>query len=210
MQDKVAEILEFMRAMERVCLIKRDTLMSDGTAETDAAHIFKLAFLIMLVYPYLQKKYNYTRLLELALVHDIAEGITGDCPRSAQIAHPERKKEKERQEQEAMRLYQKMLPEPLNEQIFSLFSEYEARETPEAKLVSVLDKMEANLQANRFGDGDIRYWQDCENGEEYYRIATAKKPMVNELNEEILTELEKSIIELTLENMRRCNIKTCL
>ena len=50
MQNNVAKILDFMRAMERVCLIKRDTLMSDGSPETDAAHIFKLAFLIMLVY----------------------------------------------------------------------------------------------------------------------------------------------------------------
>lgn len=206
MQDKVAEILEFMRAMERVCLIKRDTLMSDGTPETDAAHIFKLAFLVMLVYPFLQKKYDYTKLLELALVHDIAEGITGDCPRSAQIVHPERRKEKERQEQEAMLLYKKMLPEPLNERIFALFSEYEARQTNEAKLVSVLDKMEANLQANRFGDGDIRYWQDCENGDEYYRIATEHKPLVAELGENILTEMEQKIIALTLENMAKCKI----
>ncbi len=206
MQDKVAEILEFMRAMERVCLIKRDTLMSDGTAETDAAHIFKLAFLVMLVYPFLQKKYDYTKLLELALVHDIAEGITGDCPRSAQIAHPERRKEKERQEQEAMLLYKKMLPEPLNERIFALFREYEARQTNEAKLVSVLDKMEANLQANRFGDGDIRYWHDCENGDEYYRIATEHKPLVAELGENILTEMEQKIIALTLENMAKCKI----
>lgn len=206
MQDKVAEILEFMRAMERVCLIKRDTLMSDGTAETDAAHIFKLAFLVMLVYPFLQKKYDYTKLLELALVHDIAEGITGDCPRSAQIAHPERRKEKERQEQEAMLLYKKMLPEPLNERIFALFREYEARQTNEAKLVSVLDKMEANLQANRFGDGDIRYWYDCENGDEYYRIATEHKPLVAELGENILTEMEQKIIALTLENMAKCKI----
>ena len=206
MQDKVAEILEFMLAMERVCLIKRDTLMSDGTAETDAAHIFKLAFLVMLVYPFLQKKYDYTKLLELALVHDIAEGITGDCPRSAQIAHPERRKEKERQEQEAMLLYKKMLPEPLNERIFALFREYEARQTNEAKLVSVLDKMEANLQANRFGDGDIRYWHDCENGDEYYRIATEHKPLVAELGENILTEMEQKIIALTLENMAKCKI----
>lgn len=206
MQDKVAEILEFMRAMERVCLIKRDTLMSDGTAETDAAHIFKLAFLVMLVYPFLQKKYDYTKLLELALVHDIAEGITGDCPRSAQIAHPERRKEKERQEQEAMLLYKKMLPEPLNERIFALFREYKARQTNEAKLVSVLDKMEANLQANRFGDGDIRYWHDCENGDEYYRIATEHKPLVAELGENILTEMEQKIIALTLENMAKCKI----
>ena len=144
--------------------------------------------------------------MEWALVHDIAEGITGECPRSAQIAHAERRKEKERQEQEAMLLYKKMLPEPLNERIFALFREYEARQTNEAKLVSVLDKMEANLQANRFGDGDIRYWHDCENGDEYYRIATEHKPLVAELGENILTEMEQKIIALTLENMAKCKI----
>ncbi len=209
MRNNVAKIFEFMQAMERVCLIKRDTLMSDGTSESDASHIFKLAFLVMLVYPFLQKKYDYTRLLELALVHDIAEGITGDCPRSAQIAHPERRKEKEQQEKEAMLLYKRMLPKPLNERVFALFSEYESRQTPEAKLVSVLDKMEANLQANRFGNGDIRYWQDCENGDEYYRIATEHKPLVAELGEDILTEMEQKIIALTLENMAKCKIN-CL
>ena len=122
MSDTAAEILEFMRAMERVCLVKRDTLLSDGTPENDAAHIFKLAILIMLVYPFLQKKYNYTRLLELSLIHDIAEGITGDCPRSAQVAHPERQQEKVLQEQKAMQQYKKMLPVPLNERISELFN----------------------------------------------------------------------------------------
>ena len=102
-----------------------------------------------------------------------------------------------------------MLPYPVNEHIFALFCEYEERKTPEAKLVSVLDKMEANLQANRFGDGDIRYWSDCENGEEYYKIATAKKQLVSELKEDVLSELEQSIISLTLENMAKCKIKVC-
>lgn len=55
MQDTVAKITDFMQVIERVCLVKRDTLMTDGSTENDAAHIFKLAFLIMLVYPYLQK-----------------------------------------------------------------------------------------------------------------------------------------------------------
>lgn len=210
MQDSAGKILDFMQILEHVCLVKRDTLMTDGSVENDASHIFKLAFLIMLVYPFLQKKYNYTRLLELALVHDIAEGVTGDVPRSAQVAHPERQKEKERQEKEAMLFYQKMLPPPLNLKIMELFDEYESRQTPEAKLVSTLDKMEANLQANRFGGGDIRYWKDCENGEEYYRIATAKKVLVADLDEEILTILEKNIIDLTLENMKKCNIKISL
>ena len=58
-------------------------------------------------------------------------------------------------------------------------------------------------------DGDIRYWSDCENGEEYYKIATAKKQLVSELKEDVLSELEQSIISLTLENMAKCKIKVC-
>jgi len=207
MQDNAGKILEFMKVLEKVCQVKRDTRLSDGAAESDADHIFKLAFLVMMVYPYLQKKYDYARLLELALVHDIAEGVTGDCPRSVQTAHPERCAEKAQNELKAMESYRKMLPDPLNEHIFSLFTEYEQKVSPEAKLVSVLDKMEANLQANRFACGDIRYWRDCENGEEYYKIATAKKAPVAELGENILSVMEEKIIALTMENMRRWKIK---
>lgn len=209
MQQTVEKIVDFMGVLERVCMVKRDTLLSDGSTEPDSAHIFKLSFLIMLVYPYLTKKYDYTRLLELALVHDIVEGVTGDYPRSVQMRHPELKKEKETREKEAIESYRNMLPAPLNERIFELFMEYEKRETPEAKLVSVLDKLEANFQANRYGNGDIRYWKDCENGEEYYKIATAKKKLITELDEEILAILENTVIGLTLENMKKCQIKNC-
>ena len=73
MQNKVAQIFEFMKVLDKVCLVKRATLLSDGTPETDSSHTFKLAFWMMLIYPYLKHKYDYTKLLELALVHDIAE-----------------------------------------------------------------------------------------------------------------------------------------
>lgn len=209
MNDAVRKIIDFMGVIEKVCLVKRDTLLSDGTLEPDSAHIFKLSFFIMLVYPYLTQKYDYTRLLELALVHDIVEGVTGDCPRSAQVADPNRKIEKEKKEREAIESYRNMLPFPLNARIFDLFTEYELRQTPEAKLVSALDKLEANFQANRYNDGDIRYWKECENGEEYYRIATSEKQTVLELNEEILTALEQAVIRLTKENMKKCQIEVC-
>jgi putative hydrolase of HD superfamily len=206
MQKTVGDIVDFMNVIERVCLVKRDTLLSDGTPENDAAHIFKLAFLVMLVYPYLQHKYDYSKLLELALVHDIVEGVTGDCPRSAQVANPQRKTEKEKNERAAIESYRQMLPPPLDERIYNLFMEYESKATPEALLVSALDKLEANYQANRFANGDIRYWQECENGNEYYKIATAKKQTVAKLDEPILTEMEEKVIKLTLENMQKCRI----
>ena len=105
MQNKITQILEFMRILDKVCLVKRATLLSDGSSETDSSHSFKLAWLLMMVYPYLKHEYNFTRLLELALVHDIAEAEIGDCPKAVQRANPEAKKLKDAQELAAMQKY---------------------------------------------------------------------------------------------------------
>lgn len=203
MQNKVAQIFEFMKILDKVCLVKRATLLSDGTPETDSSHIFKLAFWIMLVYPYLKHQYNYTRLLELALVHDIAEAETGDCPKSVQYAHPEMKQLKKEQELAAMQKYRDILPPEIGNRIFDLWQEYEDKQTPEAKLVTALDKVDANLQANFHKGGDVRYWLDCEDGERYRQINTEKKAVVAILDEEFVEELEKGTIAVSEENMRR-------
>ena len=203
MQNKVAQIFDFMKILDKVCLVKRATLLSDGTPETDSSHIFKLAFWIMLVYPYLKHQYNYTRLLELALVHDIAEAETGDCPKSVQYAHPEMKQLKKEQELAAMQKYRDILPPEIGNRIFDLWQEYEDKQTPEAKLVTALDKVDANLQANFHKDGDVRYWLDCEDGELYRQINTEKKAVVSILDEEFVEELEKGTIAVSEENMRR-------
>lgn len=204
---KVDKIINFMRALEEVCTVKRDVLLYDGSEENDAMHIFKLSFLVMLIAPYLKTPIDYTRMLEMALVHDIAEGKTGDYSAANQIAHPELKTEKQKRENQAIKELKNILPPPLNKKIYNLYLEYEKKETTEAQIVSVLDKLEANLQANQYKDGDIRYWKQCENGTEYYKIALQKKPMIAQLNEKILTELENAIIALSQKNMKKCRIK---
>lgn len=203
MQNKVQKIFDFMRVLDRVCLVRRATLLSDGTPETDSSHSFKLAFWAMLVYPYLKQNYNYIRLLELALVHDIAEAETGDCPKSVQYAHPEMKALKNKQELDAMHKYRDILPEEVGRRVFDLYMEYEEKKTPEARLISALDKVDANLQSNFYHDGDVRYWLDCEDGDQYRRINTEKKQIVAVLGEEIVEELEKATIALSMENMRK-------
>ena len=196
-----------MRALEEVCIVKRDLLLYDGSTENNAMHIFKLSFLVMLIQPYLKQDVDYTKMLELALIHDIAEGKTGDYTVANQIAHPELKKEKQLREAQAIKELKKMLPSPLNQKLDTLFEEYENKETLESKIVSMLDKLEANLQANQYHDGDVRYWKKCENGEEYYKMASQKKPMIKEIDEPIITELEKAIISLSQENIKKCKIK---
>lgn len=204
---RIDKIIGFMRALEEVCVVKRDLLLFDGTTENDAMHIFKLTFLVMLIAPYLKTGVDYTRMLEMALVHDIAEGKAGDCTAANQLAHPELKKQKRQQEALAIAELRKMLPSPLNKKIYDLYREYEKKETSEARIVSALDKLEANLQANQYKDGDVNYWGQCENGSEYYKMALKKKNLVAETGEPVIQELEKAIIALSRKNMTRCRIK---
>lgn len=204
---KIDKIINFMRALEEVCVVKRDLLLFDGTEENDAMHIFKLSFLVMLIAPYLKTPIDYTKMLELALVHDIAEGKTGDYTAANQLVCPDLIKEKRNKEMQAIKELRKLLPPPLSQKIYSLYQEYEKKNSIEARIVSVLDKLEANLQANQYKDGDVGYWKFCENGAEYYKMATQKKPLVAEINEPIIIELEKAIIQLALDNMQKCGIK---
>jgi len=196
-----------MKVLDKVCLVKRATLLSDGSSETDSSHSFKLAWLLMMIYPYLRHKYNYTRLLELAIVHDIAEAETGDCPKSVQRAHPEAKKLKDAAELSAMQKYRELLPAELGARVFDLWREYEDKKTPESRLVTALDKIDANLQANQHKNGDVRYWLECEDGAQYLTINTEKKQVVAVLDEPIVEALEDAVIALSLHNLKKCGIK---
>ncbi|MBP3687304.1 MAG: HD domain-containing protein [Alphaproteobacteria bacterium] len=204
---KVDKIINFMRALEEVCVVNRDLLLYDGSTENDAMHIFKLSFLVMLIAPYLKTPVDYTKMLEMALVHDIAEGKTGDYTAANQLTHPELKTEKLKKEAQAIKELKAMLPAPLNRKIYNLYQEYEKKQTLEAKIVSALDKLEANLQANQYKDGDVRYWQQCENGSEYYKMAQQKKALIKEIDEPIITELENAIISLSCQNMAKYGLK---
>ena len=109
---KIDKIVNFMRALEEVCVVERDLLLYEGSRENNAMHIFKLSFLVMLIYPYLKQPVDYTKMLELALVHDIAEGKTGDYTVANQLANPELKKEKQKREAIAIKELKSMLPPP--------------------------------------------------------------------------------------------------
>lgn len=207
MQNKVEQIFDFMRVLDKVCLVKRATLLSDGTVETDSSHSFKLAFMVMLIKPYLKHEYDYARLLEMALVHDIAEAETGDYPKAMQRAHPEIKAKKDAEERAAMERYCKLLDEPMRSKIWNLYAEYEGKQTPEAKLITALDKVDANMQANFYNNGDIRYWTEYEDGEQYYKINTEKKPVVAVLDEPIVEALEDGTINLALTNMKKFGVE---
>lgn len=110
------------------------------------------------------------RVLKLALVHDLAEAITGDPPPYPPEAVPPRddpaalraffsrnhvrdaaaKAAKDRAEADAMTTLRALMPAGVATEIGTLWEEYEAQATPEARFVKDLDRFEAFLQARAY------------------------------------------------------------
>jgi len=123
----------------------KDTLRTGRTAsgrrESSADHSWRLCLLAMLLADELEGV-DLVRLLQLCVVHDLAEAITGDVPAPDQAVADGRKE----RERDALRELCAPLPEDLRQRIEALCAEYEAGCSPESLIAKGLDKIETMLQ----------------------------------------------------------------
>ncbi len=108
--------------------------------ESVADHSWGMCLLILILCP---PELNKQKCLEFAIVHDLAESITGDYVPSDNISS----QEKYELEFQAM---QKISEQTNCPQLLNLFCEYERRDTPEAVFVKKMDKLEVVLQAKYY------------------------------------------------------------
>jgi len=200
MKNEAAKIVDFMAVVERLCYVERFTVMQNGVKEKDSDHIMKLCFWAFMVARYIKRPVNIQRMLELALVHDLAETDVGDVPYFEQRINPESIKAKERGESTAFEKYRAVLGAPLGDDIYALFQEFEAGETLEAKIVRALDIFDGNLQCNK-EDFGRRYWK-IGVGE---RVAAMRGHVYgNDIGEDIIKAIEAALVELSDSNKAKC------
>lgn len=141
-------LLEFMNLAEKLKCNTRHSFTSSGRRESVAEHSWRLvlfAWLMREEFPDL----DMDRVMELCLFHDMGEAVTGDVPCF------EKGDRERRTEQEALTLIPEKVPEPYRGRMREIFREIEKKQTPEAKLMQALDKMEAVIQHN---EADISTW----------------------------------------------------
>ena len=119
---------------------------------------------------------DFARLVKICLVHDLGEAVGGDIPAPEQA----RRKAtgalgKAADERRDLLTLLEPLPAPRRVEITALWDEYEAAQSPEARLAKALDKLETILQHTQGRnppDFDYRFNLD------YGREHTAGPPLI--------------------------------
>lgn len=90
---------------------------------------------------------DFARLMKICLVHDLGEALGGDVPAPEQVRRASAgRPSKAAEERSDLVTLVTPLAAAQREEILSLWDEYEAAASPEARLAKALDKLETILQ----------------------------------------------------------------
>ena len=140
--NKIKNQIAFIIEIDEMKRILRMNLHADGSRrENDAEHSWHLAVMAMLLEEYCADKVDIGRVIKIALVHDLVEVYAGDT-----FAYDSKGYEdKEQREKDAAAKLFGMLEPEQGAQIRSLWDEFEAGETAEAKYANAIDRIQPLL-----------------------------------------------------------------
>ncbi len=131
-------------------ILRQTHLSGHGRRENDAEHAWHMALMIYLLREYANEEIDLAKTMMMALIHDIVEIDAGDTYAydTEGIAT-----QKEREEKAAERIFG-LLPEEQAQELRSLFEEFEAYETAEARFAHTMDNFQPLLLNNSNDGGD--------------------------------------------------------
>lgn len=146
------KLICFLRTIEALKCNTRHSWTSSGRQESVAEHSHRLAVMALLLRHELPEV-DMDKVLQMCLVHDFGEAITGDIPAFYKTqAH-------EQAEDNAIATLLGQLEQPLQGELTVLFAEMAQMETLEAKVYKALDKLETLVQHN---EADLSTWLPLE------------------------------------------------
>ena len=133
--DRLAKQLHFILEIDKLKSVYRRTYLIDGTrSENSAEHSWHLALMAMVLAEHANEPLNILKVIKMVLIHDIVEIDAGDT----YIYDPQQDKA-DREQRAAERIFS-LLPSDQAQEFRSLWEEFEARLTAEARFASALDR----------------------------------------------------------------------
>ena len=142
------DLLDLLRELQTLDRVPRSGYSLRGVADPESVseHTFHVTFLAWALADR-ERDLDRNRVLELALVHDLAEVRTGDLPRPAAAYLPEGAKAT------AEGAVARELLAPLDPSASELFDEYLSKGSREARFVSACDKLQLLIKASIYEAG---------------------------------------------------------
>ena len=189
MDERIQKQLAFSLEIDKVKNILRQTHLSDhGRRENDAEHSWHMAVMAYLLREYANEPVDIERVMLMCLIHDIVEIDAGD---TYAYDTDSQKSQKEREDRAKERIFS-LLPEDQKAELVSLFDEFEANETPEAKFAHAMDNLQPLMLNDSNGGED---WRDHGvAAEQVYKRHSKTK-----LGSEKLYEITDDILQANIE-----------
>lgn len=152
-ETRLEQQLDFLRVVDALKRVDRMTRLIQRSGEisrreNSAEHSWHLALMAMMLVEHANEPVDLARVLQMILVHDIVEIDAGDTfvyDAAAMVGKADR------EEAAANRIFG-LLPDDQKVELLELWHEFEARETPEAKYASALDRL-AGMLPNAVNNG---------------------------------------------------------
>lgn len=154
MKDRIKKQIEFITEVDKLKKVIRQSYISDGSRkENDTEHSWHLALMTMILAEHANEPVDVLKVMKMVIIHDIVEIDAGDT-----YAYDEKGNEDkyDREVKAAERIFG-LLPEDQCESLKSLWEEFEARQTIEAKFAAAIDRVQPIL-LNYLSDG--RAWKE--------------------------------------------------
>lgn len=165
------ELLKFFEDINKLKSTARAGWVRCGikNPESVADHTFRTAMMAMVLGDSLQL--DVEKVLRMALLHDLAEVVTGD------ITPYDDESPEEKRRKEGIALYGLLQQIPNRDKYMELWQEYDQQLSVEAKLVRNVDKLEMALQADeykqKFPECDLsEFFSDAE---KYFDVVEVKE-----------------------------------
>ena len=192
---EITGVLDFLRAAERLKSTTRTGYTSSGEQESVAEHTWRLCLMAVVLRPAFPD-IDFAKLVKICIIHDLGEAIHGDvsAPEQARRAALGIAGGKADQERRDLMQLLDPLPPARRDEIAGLWDEYEAAQSPEAKLAKALDKLETILQHTQgHNPADFDYRFNLTYGRQYtgdHPLLAAVRALLDEETERRARESE--------------------
>ncbi len=134
--------MQFIIEIDKLKQVLRRTVLTDASRrENSAEHSWHLAVTAILLCEYADSEVDVTRVLKMALVHDLVEIDAGDTFCYDDAGNLDRV---DRERKAADRIFG-LLPADQAADFRALWEEFEARTTPDARFAAALDRLQPLL-----------------------------------------------------------------